>query len=320
MASFKKMVLRAFGSKQSLALGVVVLVVVLAVGFVYGRSFADDVRGGLALRGAHSIEADSGTRVLNEFGLFGTKHVSVPFSGTIVDYAEGGATKVALIVSTKDGKEDFALLSTSRMITSDGGIKGAPAVSSDGSMLAYARFSKTLKPDDNVGAALAASSVDDWIVETMDIAKGAVVTHGAGYAPQFFTIDGARYLFFTTSKGLTMLNLGNRALASVALGTTTPVRFPAKVSADGGYVALLDAATYRYSIFSLRQNGSIFSIQPKGELPLGTYLVAFKGSSVFGVARAGSGPVVLSVFDLKNLQRPILTHQFSSTALYRFIP
>jgi hypothetical protein len=192
--------------------------------------------------------------------------VDLGLPGALVDFDRAGGVSAA-VMETATGTQDVYLLGgEARRLTSDGGFKSFVAVSPDGKTVAYAEHATTtlvtvsgprlvvattspgiLSPTRVVATTTEPApffAPADWVVKAVDLATGAISAYGAGIAPQFFSRDGASYLFFTTSAGVEAVDLATGAREDLPSSIATA---PAHISADGAWLLLPTAGSYALS-------------------------------------------------------------------------
>ncbi|CAN5718347.1 hypothetical protein BH11PAT2_BH11PAT2_08230 [soil metagenome] len=231
-------------------LGVVaILVVLISIALyafvpVHGVTAWKQAMNVYELRGVIVTPFGAETVTPYSFGMNGLKKVSISAApGVLEEYAQGGSTHVVLTKVATSAENDVWLLgSPAKKISNESGPKKWVAVSSDGSLVAY-----------SVATTMATSSIAAWSVELVNLKTNKSSSLGVGIAPQFFTRAGKQYLLSTSVGTVNVTDLDKNTNVATPLGLTDTLFSYARVSPDGNHIALRDAATRLYSIYTMEQ-------------------------------------------------------------------
>lgn len=158
------------------------------------------------------------------------------------------------------------------------GIKDAPALSPDGSLVAYAMLALPL------GDALYSENVSDWHIHLFDVGTGEDTDIGEGYAPYFMSQDPT-VLAYSTPEGIVSFEQENENTAAFALpsgigGTARASR----VSPDGAHLIAYNAVTRQWSIYAILEPHPL-AISALGEVQSAFDHVALSDTYFFGIYR-----------------------------------
>lgn len=297
--------------------GAVGVVVLIGIGLA---AHLVDPRAGINrnTEGMMFFEGKFADRALYEMVGTTTEPVSFPVSGRVVDYARGGGREVVEAIDDRGTTSAFLLGDEPRILiqaTSSYPI-GRISLSPDGTMIAFATNLLTATSTDptifyTFGA---------WGIETLAIDATSTIPRGvgSGYAPRFFVRDGKHYLFYTVNDGVAIVKLPDGLPHTTKLNTANSM-FPAEVSPDGSYLAFFDKTERRYMIAPI-ESVNPTKIGNVSFLPANTYLVAFKGNTIFSMsAVSSSSPSTLSA---SLVARPFFTIRLKTvpeTVTYRLI-
>lgn len=258
------------------------------------------------------LEGEYPHRALYELSPTGSSTpVTLPVSGTLIEYARARGVE-AVITESKPGVQDITVLgATPHALTTDGGIKSALAISSDGKTVAYAAY---------IAKTVATSTptfynFNSWVVKVADIATGKVMTEGAGSGPAFFVRDGKSYLLFTSSQGITAKDIATGATQLLSLKIPYNSLNPARVSPDGMYLALVSPWYSSYHIDSIEP----FKVTPIGAWPAATYTLEFSADTVVAARHLPDGS---QEFFTSDAAHPAQEHAIGTPTVfvYRLIP
>lgn len=301
----------------------IVLLVLIAAAFIQvnGFSMFDRIRASIELRGLRVAERNYTAVSVSSFGIMSLSQVTPKsISGTLSDYARARGVEVGIVNLTDTAAQEVVLLGSKQSIlTGSGSAKASLAVSPDGNLIAYAVQTS--------GAQSFSSVLSTWTVRILNRETGSDTELGTGFGPQFFTRDGATWLLYTSADAITVTKVGEGSFVSFStpFEINDDVWFAAKVSPDGRYLALRDAATRQFSLYGIR---SATTDLPLGLDPLttdlvGLYDVAFAGGSVYGIdaydAGIDGGVAVLKINPSNNEEgKPV--YLFPASGNYRLIP
>jgi hypothetical protein len=249
------------------------------------------------------------------FGMNGLKQVSIgEFPGALEEYAKGGSTHVVLTkLATSTDNDVWLLGSRAKKISTESGPKKWVTVSADGSLVAY-----------SVAIATSTNSIASWTVEVVNLNNGKTSTLGTGIAPQFFTRDGKQYLLSTAVGKLNVTNLDKNTSVATPLGLTDTLFSYARVSPDGNHIALRDAATKLYSIYTMKQptEDSSFQIVPTKNKLLTDDDILLTNTSWYGLRflpRNGAVVVETTKTSYDASSEGDVRYSFASLVPYHFI-
>lgn len=164
--------------------------------------------------------------------------------GDVLAVQKGASVDVA-VVRSSEGTVDVALYpheGTASLLTSNSEREDAPAISSDGSHVAYSVFRSTVK---NV---VSSSNITEWHVLVWSKETGDTVDLGVGYGPSFIDDDT---VLMTTLDGVVLYKISSKSFTIVPLTVDGMIGGTAKVSDDGRYVTVYDASTATYRVYTL---------------------------------------------------------------------
>ncbi len=283
-------------------LGIIALVLIAVVAY-----FWKDITSALALRDVRIAEAQYRDIHVQKFSVFGMQNVQLSTDQVVGDYAQGGATKVAVV---GEGAQEVVLLSDGgRALTSDGLRKAALAVSADGTKVAYAALT---------GDATNSNFVAEWTVRIVDVASGASMDLGAGFGPEFFVRDGVSYLLYTTPTQLTVFNINQNVATSVNFFTPSTVDYTGRISADGMYFASRTAITGKFDLYSVERIEGLLELAPLGTIQTQLADGQWVGNTFYGLTDTAGTASVLSVSPANVTEERVLG-SFDSSSYYRFI-
>jgi hypothetical protein len=300
---------RSWGKAIALSVLVILLAVIAAAGYWYSKSSY------AAFLNVSYLSGPFETRTLHQFGFATSKPNSLPVPGHIVDYARTGGTEVALSIQSNAFETIYKIQNgTSKTVVSDTSIKSSIAVSSDGSLIAYASRA-TAATTTNPKNFYDPNSWNIQLIKNSDAPK----LIGTGYGPQFFARDGQSYLMYATEKGIHLVNLATNTYQDIPVSFGTPTAsHVAVISSDGRYLLLPDVAT-GYALYSLTYTGTLATISPVGPLPLPTDVAAFKGDIIVSVSHDATN----LLFRTSTVQNPttiLKTRTESSDIIFKLIP
>lgn len=284
----------------------VMLLVSAAVAF-YMDVFGVRSRGesALALKGVRVVEGPLETRAVYEYGWFGRTQVSLPIDGALLDYARNGDYEAALVVDESTRNVSVVLLAKDgpRVLVSDAAIKAALDISPDGSTIVYSEMmpqgDQTLSPEEFYAP-------ERWVVRQIDIASGAMVEMGPGFAPRFFTYKGELHLAVTASEGIRIVRSSEGTTDGMLFAWSTDGRRPAVISADGSHIALFEQASESYVLYDLVISEQV-EVQEAARFKSKIARVGLEGNYAYMVSvEPGTEPVIsLLVVELGSNTEPV---------------
>lgn len=167
------------------------------------------------------------------------------------------------------------------------GIKDAPALSPDGSLVAYSMLALPL------GEALYSENVSDWRVHLFNTETGEDTDIGEGYAPYFMSQDPI-VLAYSAPEGIVSFEQENENISAFALpnnigGTARAAR----VSPDGAHLIAYNAVTRQWSIYAILESHPL-EVSALGEVQSSFDHVALSDTYFFGIHRdEASGTMTL---------------------------
>ncbi len=217
--------------------------------------------------------------------------VAVPSTvraGSVVSQARrGDGHMVATAVMSQGAFGTAVVLEKDAMpqkINEPSAVRDSIALSFDGSRIAYAELALPLTET------LYSEEVDDWHIKVVDVATKKVTDLGTGYAPVFIA-GNPDILAFSTPRGIITASLaedGSSADSTLFIDRTVQnTSYAMKGSPDGKHLALYNALTKRYSIFSVA-NAEAFSLSAVGEIRTPLERVALSDTHLYGVMRDGA--------------------------------
>lgn len=269
--------------RKSLLIMLAVLVIVLAVAGV-----AYFLWQGRMLSTEGAIRVSLGFPVEKVYTIQGSKvrEVKARVPGHLEDYIAEKAGKAAIVRTETGAYEVFLLDGDPKQLTNDGMRKAALALSPDGQWIAYAALTD-LDPNNT-------EKISAWTVYVLNVARGEAAPLISGYAPQFFTRDGATTLFFTSPNGHTLANPGALTTETDPMPGKDDIHSVAVISDDGAYVAMKDPAAMGYVFLEVQQISPNFFIHPIGNIAYPLTSVAFVGDSLIGLVSTPEGTAVYS--------------------------
>lgn len=303
----------------------VVIVVALSalggVGFVFNKDITAkymQMRERFIARDLHFISnLEFKEFQLKRLGFFRDEPVASPVKERVIDYDRVSGREVILTQSIS-GDEDVFIKTEDgswSLLTTDGGIKTRLTLSPDGALAAYSKRS-----DDESTHFFDPSS---WSVYTVDTENGNVTEYKAGFAPQFFTRDGALFLSFLASRQFVTINLDTGRRQVVPLNTFFNGRQVPRVSPDGTLLAIFTPrGGGTYDIHPIESMLPLIIGAPVASLPEGTYLIEFYKDKLYAVRNTEDGiTTVLSVMPRNDLLREtVLRETFDTPPAYQLIP
>jgi len=292
-----------------IAIGIVGLIIVGAAGYaLYVHVTNPSPLGTLLFTGLY----DSGNVV--EGGVFGWDEKKITVAGTLSDFARSGKYSVAIVKNDESGAQDVHLLApVSKVLTTDGVGKSAVAISRDGTYVAFSE-----RADMSVGTAFT-PQISTWQVVVINTASGEKKNYGEGFAPQFFSKDGEKYVLFTTRRGISVVNTTTLASRSMMFINPGVIDYAAIVSDDGEYLAVPNGVTKVLDVFAMNLSSTDFSVSLLGVAPTPFISSAFVGNTIQGVSRNESGSFTLRVVDPKHTASPDRSYTLSDAPYYRVI-
>lgn len=164
--------------------------------------------------------------------------------GDVLAVQKDASVDVA-VVRSSEGIVDVALYpheGSPSLLTSNAEREDAPAISSDGSHVAYSVFRSTVK---NV---VSSSNITEWHVLVWSKETGDTVDLGVGYGPAFVDDDT---VLMTTLDGVVLYKISSKSFTTVQLTVDGMIGGTAKVSDDGRYVTVYDASAAMYRVYTL---------------------------------------------------------------------
>lgn len=258
--------------------GIIIVLALLLAGYFLLTSSA------LAFNGMRYLAGTFEERSLHEFTWKGTKEVTLPIAGKLIDYAREGKAEAAIVATESDAQEVVVIDGKeTRTVVSGEGTRAGVAISRDAMYVAYAERTATedaANPKDFFAPA-------SWQIHVASVETGDLQIMGNGYAPHFFVRDGATYLAYMTESALHIANLSTNTHQDLPVGIKNASgAFPVLVSDDGAFVAVPTPAG-AYTLLALQAvEGGAFVLSAVGNLPADARTVAFEGSSIYSIGRS----------------------------------
>jgi hypothetical protein len=252
---------------------------------------------------------------LHELSTFGMKPLEFPVAGSVVDYVRT-EDRQALLVENETGNKDVFIHSEDgwQQLTGDGGEKSRLAISSDGTLIAFAKRLVRLSPADS-----RFYSLTEWNVYVFNIDTGESSVYINAFAPQFFMRGGLPFLFFVDSEGVSVVKLGTDERQSIAFNQRYDGNYPPHISADGEHLAVY---SFRgtYDVFPLVSIFPLIVGEPLGSLSLGTAVVAFSRDYIYGAGESDSGASAISSYTRDLSGKSTIVRTLSRPVFYKIIP
>ncbi|MBU1292505.1 hypothetical protein KJ819_00370 [Patescibacteria group bacterium] len=287
---------------------------------VDGFSMFDRIRASIELRNIHAVERNYTSVSVQRFGIMSLSPVSFEsLPGTLSDYASAKGVAVGIVTLTDTGAQEIVLLNSEQgALTGSESAKASLAVSSDGSLIAYAAQtdgSQSFNP-----------LLSSWTVRILNRDTGSDIELGTGFGPQFFARDGVTYLLFTTPEGIQVVDTSTAEYRAF----TTPfelndrIEFAVRVAPDGSYLAMRDSVTQQFSLYEIYRVAANMplGINPTGADLVGLLDVAFANGSVYGVDSHDGGiegGVAVLRINPKSAEEGKPMYLFPATTDYRLI-
>lgn len=271
----RMLAIKILGIFVGLTLGVGVLAFVVHPTLITGAF--PELQARLALSGTRTVEGTFENRAVYQYDMFGARIVPLTHPGRLVDYGRAGGHEAVLAFFEDTRDVGVVMLGDEqRTLAMSPTVKSSLDVAMDGARVAYAEIVRT-----DEGAAFADVDTfydaDRWVVKTVDVASGAVTTHGIGYAPRLFTYQGVPHLLFTNGIGIRIVSLEGEPRTNIVHIFSTTGGRPAEISDDGSHIALFDATIGTYRIFRVTEIGERLTLEERFRYP-GFHRVTFNGS------------------------------------------
>lgn len=182
-------------------------------------------------------------------------------------FQESGALGNALILETAEGNQ---------FLETPFGIKDVPALSFDGSLVAYSELALPV-------GTLSSEEVADWRIRVLDAESGEITDLGIGYAPYFISQD-PDIVLFSSPEGIVSINLETEERSVFADRTVSQIAHAAHVSPDGTHFAAYNDVTGYYSIFRIVDADSL-EVSAVGEIFQNFELSALSDQYFYGAHR-----------------------------------
>lgn len=158
------------------------------------------------------------------------------------------------------------------------GVKDAPAVSFDGSLIAYAALALP------VNEAMYSENVSDWRVHLFNTKTGEDTDLGVGYAPYFLS-QNPTVLAYSSPEGIVSraVESGETFAFETPRGIGGTARAP-HISPDGGHLISYNAVTRQWSIYTILEPHPL-AISALGEVQSAFDRVALSDTYFFGIHR-----------------------------------
>lgn len=230
----------------------------------------------VALRGLHVLKVGDTGASLQVFGFNGLKEVAVPTEGNVIDYASSATTKAFLVVDAELKASVVLAGSEPKVLYRGVGDLARLVVSEDGTMVAVAELDPARKDSDF-------TSIDAWTVHVFD-ASGTKLMSTPGYAPSFFTSEGATFLMVTAPTGITIVDPANRSSATQPVLDSAHITRTATVSPDGKYLAIPNALVESYTLYEVTSLAPL-RFAPLWDLEPKLSSVVWDKETLYGVSR-----------------------------------
>ncbi len=222
-----------------------VIIVLIALAFipVGGDSLWHRAYAVTQLRGVQVAEGFAETSQTYSFGMSGLKPYALGSDAPTGDYAAAGGTAAAVEAREEGASGQVYLLGDDgRALTDYPGRKAILDVSPDGTLVT---FSVATSSD-------AFGKLSSWEVHLYDLGADTDTVLGQGFGGQFFERDGKTWLLYTGTDGLSVVETASlRGFTTTSFELRDSVSFMAKVSPDGKYLALRDAARSAWNVFEI---------------------------------------------------------------------
>ncbi len=296
--------------RRTIVLVVLAAVLILLIGL--GIVFRNEIMSAYALRDVRVSEAQYRDITVQGFSLFGLRTEKI-ISGVTGDYTSVRGVRAA-IVSNNDGTQDTVLLSdNNRTLTTDGLRKAALALSPDGTKLAYAALTELREGEQAV------PFTGRWTVRIVDLATGESMDLGLGFAPEFFSRDGADYLLYTTPTQLTIFDIAKKSASGTDFFTPSSVDYTARISEDGTYLTIRSAVTGKFDVFTVDSIEGRLALSPVGTVDTQLTDTQWVGDTLYGLTEPADGTVSVIAVDPKDTAFERVAGTFNGTNYYRFI-
>lgn len=158
------------------------------------------------------------------------------------------------------------------------GIKDAPALSFDGSLIAYSALALP------VNEAMYSENVSDWRIHLFNVANGEDTDIGAGYAP-YFVSQIPLVLAYSSPEGIVSFAVesGEMSAFEIPRGIGGTAR-AARVSPDGKHLIAYNAITRQWSIYTVVEPHPL-AVSSLGEVQSAFDRVALSDAYFFGIHR-----------------------------------
>lgn len=306
----------------AIALGVVVVILITAAAFIRidGFTMFERLWTAYELRDVRVVERNYTSVSVSRFGIMGPGSVSFDsLPGTLSDYARAKRVEAGIVTLADTGAQEVVLLgSDQRVLTGSGSAKASLAISSDGSLVAYATQTS--------GAQSFSPLLSTWTVHILNLETGSDTELGAGFGPQFFVRDGVTYLLFTTPEGVQVVDTSTSEYQAF----TTPfelgdqIEYAIRVAPNGSHLAMRDRVTQQFSLYEIYRVAANLplGIEPTEADLVGLLDVVFANGYVYGVdsynGGIDGGVAVLRV-DPKSTEEGKLVYLFPTSTNYRLI-
>lgn len=197
-------------------------------------------------------------------------------------------------------------------------VKDTPALSFDGSLVAYAELALPIVEF------LDSALVRDWRVRLVDLESGEVRDLGVGYRP-FFISESPQVLAFSSPEGLTAVVLESEERIILPHLPVEDVSQSMHVSLTGSYLVAYNSATKHYGVYAITDPIS-FEIQALGEVPDTLEHIAISEGTIYGIRRdVTTGLLILVSYEIKDfvppryIGMPNIVFTFPETAVPRHI-
>ncbi len=306
-------------TRSLIVLGIILIIICVLAFLAYWQRAAlvETIQGintRMHMNGAYTLSGSGTDVTVIRHGIFGDSKVTAK-SGTIVDFAHSSNGSYALVLSPNGHDEDVVALNASeKKLTSDGGIKAALAVSSDGRYISYTQFT----PKD-AHQQMPTDQLADWSVSILDTHDSSAMVFKSAYAPHFYSSGGKSYVEFMVPAGMGITDLAKKqTLVMNILGNST-ISHPTYVSPTGNYALVFSTLGKRYAAFSL--DSKFPPIPTPIVTNLGTYstVIGIDGKG-FYVPYSAHGTAELGYVLLSNMKSPVWAYQTQGAAIVKLIP
>ena len=165
----------------------------------------------------------------------------------------------------------------SRQLVDASSIKDAPALSFDGSKVAFAQLNLPF------GTTLYSEEMSHWDIMVLDLTTGELHNLGVGFRP-YFAQGSSDVLIYSTPDGVIQHSISSNVFATLIEVSIPYTTHAAYVSPDGRYLSLYNELTRRHSLFSVVGEFP-YELSAVGESPITFELVALDNNFLYGVSR-----------------------------------